>query len=128
MKSSVVLLLLATASCSATHDWPMFGRDATRNAVSPEKDPPTDWSLVQGKERNVLWKAKLGDYAQAPPIVADGLVWIGTGERTCLRSTSLRRPSSPSTSGRGSIACSFRSSRTSSRDLGSSVTNSQFLA
>ena len=25
---------------SLSDDWPMFGRDATRNAVSPEKDPP----------------------------------------------------------------------------------------
>jgi hypothetical protein len=26
-------------------DWPMRGRDGTRNAVSPEKNPPTMWSV-----------------------------------------------------------------------------------
>jgi outer membrane protein assembly factor BamB len=60
-------------------DWPMFGRDGTRNAVSPEKDPPTSW-YVEGKRRtNIKWEADLGNGANcSSPVVAGGLVWIGT--------------------------------------------------
>ncbi len=72
------LLAAALASCAAPHDWPMFGRDASRNAVSPEKDPPTDWSAEEGKERNLAWKADLGTLTFAAPVVAGGLVWVGT--------------------------------------------------
>jgi len=57
-------------------DWPMFGRDKTRNPVSPEKNPPTEWDLKSGK--NIKWKAKLGSMTFAAPVVANGLVWIGT--------------------------------------------------
>ena len=54
---------------SAT-DWPMFGRNSTRNAVSPEKSPPADWQLgqldattgrwIKGSGRNIKWVARLG--------------------------------------------------------------------
>lgn len=65
----------------AAADWPMLGRDATRNSVSPESNAPVDWDLETG--RNIRWKARLGSMAFADPVVADGLVWIGTNrERT----------------------------------------------
>ena len=35
-------------------DWPMLGRDATRNPVSSEKNPPTWWQVEvteKGQER-----------------------------------------------------------------------------
>jgi hypothetical protein len=66
-------------------DWPMFGRDATRNAVSPEKDPPLDWHIAaepkdDGKvaevvkpareSRNIKWLARLGRPTTASPIVS----------------------------------------------------------
>lgn len=35
-------------------DWPMLGRDITRNSVSPEQSPPTDWDVTTG--RNIKWK------------------------------------------------------------------------
>src|SRR6478752_2577642 len=57
-------------------DWPMAGRDRTRNAVSPEKGGPTDWDIRTG--RNIKWKAHLGDFSACEPIVSGGLVWIGT--------------------------------------------------
>lgn len=57
----------------------MFGRDTTRNAVSPEKNPPTDWSAERGRrERNIAWKARLGNFCFGAPVISDGLVWIGT--------------------------------------------------
>jgi hypothetical protein len=57
-------------------DWPMAGRDRTRNAVSPEKGGPTDWDVRTG--RNVKWKAHVGDFSACEPVVSGGLVWIGT--------------------------------------------------
>jgi outer membrane protein assembly factor BamB len=58
-------------------DWPMLGRDATRNAVSAEKNPPIVWQTGE-EEKNVKWKASLGSISFSDPVVAGGLVWIGT--------------------------------------------------
>ena len=57
----------------------MFGRDGTRNAVSQERDPPLRWR-VEGKARlNIKWEADLGNSQNcSTPVVAGGLVWIGT--------------------------------------------------
>lgn len=57
-------------------DWPMLGRDATRNPVSPESNPPVDWDLDSGK--NLRWRAHLGSVTFSDPVVASGLVWIGS--------------------------------------------------
>ena len=66
----------------------MFGRDATRNPVSPEKDPPVDWNIgeidaktgqwIKDKAWNIKWVARLGSMTCGDPVVADGLVWVGT--------------------------------------------------
>jgi outer membrane protein assembly factor BamB len=64
----------------------MFGRDRTHNAVSPEKGAPTDWQIEvraeQGQAakaaRNIKWVAKLGGPSLGGPVVANGLVWVGT--------------------------------------------------
>jgi outer membrane protein assembly factor BamB len=71
---SFALLLGASATCAA--DWPMLGRDQTRNPVSPEKNPPLDWDVQSG--RNIKWKAPLGLYTFSDPVISDGLVWIGS--------------------------------------------------
>jgi outer membrane protein assembly factor BamB len=63
-----------TGDCRAA-DWPAFGRDRTRNAVSPESDPPTDWDVKTG--RNIKWQAEIASAAFGTPVVSDGLVWIG---------------------------------------------------
>jgi len=39
---------------------------------------PTDWSTKDGSQRNVAWTAKLGFSAIGPPVISDGLVWVGT--------------------------------------------------
>jgi len=61
-------------------DWPCYGRDATRNPVSPESGPPTDWNIElpenPGPPRNVKWTATLGSLAIGSPIVSGGLVWV----------------------------------------------------
>lgn len=68
-------------------DWPMLGRDGTRNAVSPEIGAPTQWAVEQRDEKDgrviqpsqgIRWLAPLGSVTQSTPVVSDGLVWIGT--------------------------------------------------
>lgn len=64
----------------------MLGRDQTRNAVSPEKNPPTDWQIEERNDkgvlvkpaRNIKWQAQLGSVSLGGPVIADGLVWVGT--------------------------------------------------
>jgi hypothetical protein len=81
-----LVLTVALAGALAA-DWPQWGRDATRNAVSPEKGAPIDFQLPydDGKlvkpARGVAWKADLGSRTLGTPTVADGLVWIGTNAR-----------------------------------------------
>jgi len=59
-------------------DWPMLGRDGTRNAVSPEKNPPLEWSI--DKSRNIKWKARLGYRTFSTPIVSGGQVYVGAND------------------------------------------------
>lgn len=94
---SVMLLVSLTTSLSAD-DWPMLGRDATRNAVSPEKNPPLTWEIGKRdrrtgvwettNRRNVRWVAPLGSVTMGDPIVADGLVWVGTNSGAFREKTS----------------------------------------
>src|SRR5262245_65383611 len=78
--SLIVSLVVATPALA--EDWPMFGRDRTRNAVSPEKGAPADWQVeTRDKKtpaRNILWSAKLGSISMGGPVISNGLIWIGT--------------------------------------------------
>ncbi len=90
--ASVVALSELQASAA---DWPMLGRDATRNSVSPEGNPPLDWAIPtydwkterwnEDKARNVRWRAELGTMTYGSPIVADGKVYIGTNDASRLK-------------------------------------------
>src|SRR5208337_3332552 len=84
-----LLILIALLSAEPAHgeDWPSFGRDRTRNFVSPEKGAPTDWQVevknrdtgaIQKAARNIKWSAELGSRSLGGPVIADGLVWVGT--------------------------------------------------
>src|SRR5437879_4622638 len=76
LRLSVTLLAGSGFLVTATaKDWPMFGRDKTRNAVNPEKNPPIKWDVKTGL--NIKWKAQIGSFTFATPVVANGLVWIG---------------------------------------------------
>ena len=79
---------LAVALATPAADWPQWGRDATRNAVSPEKGAPHDFQLPpveNGKltkpDRSIAWFGELGSRTLGTPSIADGLVWIGTNAR-----------------------------------------------
>ncbi|HET6882954.1 MAG TPA: PQQ-binding-like beta-propeller repeat protein, partial [Pirellulales bacterium] len=82
------LAALWLGAAATGDDWPQFGRDGTRNAVSPEKGPPTAWDNGQhdektgepiaGTTKNVKWRARLGTQTVGDPVVVDGLIWVGT--------------------------------------------------
>ena len=92
----IALLLDGNISALATDDWPMLGRDGTRNAVSPEKNPPTFWQIKgvptkfdeEGRgieeaveSKNIKWMAELGHLTLGDPVISGGLVWVGTNNR-----------------------------------------------
>ena len=86
-RPAAALAALALAAVAA--DWPQWGRDSTRNAVSLETPAPLDFAFrladekgaVTVAERNVAWTAALGSRTVVPPVVADGLVWVCTNVR-----------------------------------------------
>jgi outer membrane protein assembly factor BamB len=73
---AALALGLGAASFAIAEDWPMWGRTPLRNAVCPDKDPPADWDVKTGK--NILWSAALGSKSYGNPVVANGMVFIGT--------------------------------------------------
>ena len=83
-------------------EWPMMGRDATRNNVSPEKDAPLRWNVETGKLSNIKWAADLGEGSNcASPVVSGGLVWVGTNNA---------RPRDPNLKEDASVLMCFRES------------------
>jgi outer membrane protein assembly factor BamB len=85
-----IALILAIIGCGSrlawSDDWPMWGRDQTRNMVSPEKNAPTEWQVeVRDRDgkivkpgRNIKWSAELGTRSMFSPVVSNGLVWVAT--------------------------------------------------
>ena len=71
---ALVLLLLTPVAVSA--DWPMWGGTPARNMVSEMKGLPTQWDVKTGK--NVKWVAELGSQSYGNPVVAGGVVLVGT--------------------------------------------------
>ncbi len=57
-------------------DWTMWGRSPLRNMVTPEKGCPTDWDVTSGK--NVKWSQALGSKSYGNPVIANGVVYVGT--------------------------------------------------
>jgi len=76
------------AAISSAADWPQFGRDSTRNAVSPERNPPLSWDVGKTSDAkptprqemspNIKWSAPLGSMTYGDPVVCNGLIWVGT--------------------------------------------------
>ena len=78
MKQAVVIVavVILAASPAISADWPMWGGTPSRNMVSPLKGMPTTWDVKSGK--NVKWVAELGSQSYGNPVVASGVVLIGT--------------------------------------------------
>ncbi|MFN2445226.1 MAG: PQQ-binding-like beta-propeller repeat protein [Vicinamibacterales bacterium] len=74
LASLVGITLAVPAALSA--DWPMWGGAPERNMVSPMKGLPTEWDVKSGK--NVKWVAELGSQSYGNPVVAEGVVLVGT--------------------------------------------------
>ena len=65
-----------SASDPGTGDWPMWGGTADRNMVSNMTGLPTEWDVDSGV--NVAWVGDLGSQSYGNPVVADGVVVVGT--------------------------------------------------
>jgi outer membrane protein assembly factor BamB len=66
-------------AAKAPTDWPMFGGTPARNMVSlTANNVPREWSVDEGKQKNIKWSAELGTKSYGGPVVADGKVFFGT--------------------------------------------------
>src|SRR5687768_16905370 len=87
----IALTLLAVSMPAVADDWPQFGRNQSRNAFSPEKNPPLWWQFeehdkdgrVVKERKNVRWAANLnraGSYGAiyGDPVIVDGMIWVGS--------------------------------------------------
>jgi outer membrane protein assembly factor BamB len=73
-------LTLGARSDPGGGDWPMWGGTPDRNLVSSMKGLPTSWDLKTKK--NVKWIAELGSQAYGNPVVANGVVLVGTNNES----------------------------------------------
>ena len=73
-------LTLIARSDPPTADWPMWGGTADRNMLSSMKGLPTTWDVKTKK--NIKWVAELGSQAYGNPVVANGLVFVGTNNES----------------------------------------------
>ena len=64
------------ASDPGPTEWPMWGGTADRNMVSNAKGLPSDWDVKTKK--NIKWVADLGSQSYGNPVVAGGMVFVGT--------------------------------------------------
>jgi len=70
----------------------MFGGGPSRNMVNTfEKNLPADWSVEEFRHKNIKWQANLGGQSLGSPVVADGRVFVGTGN-TPPRNPSIKKP------------------------------------
>ncbi len=100
---STLLVLSSTggrsvrASEPPAGDWPMWGGTPNRNMVSSMKGLALEWD-VKTKE-NIKWVADLGSQSYGNPVVASGLVFVGTNNE------GLRDPKQPGDRG---VVMAFR--------------------
>src|SRR5688572_29882453 len=72
----VLAAAIGLASCAQAEDWPMWLRTPDRMAVTAEKNAPVEWDVESGK--NIKWKQQIGSQSYGNPVVAKGLVFLGT--------------------------------------------------
>src|SRR5262245_6807345 len=77
----------ATASETGTGDWPIWGGTPERNLASEMRGLPASWDVA--KMTNVKWVAALGSTSYGNPVVAGGVVLVGTNNEA------LRDPKQP---------------------------------
>jgi outer membrane protein assembly factor BamB len=89
----------APPSDPGTGDWPMWGGTPDRNMVSNMKGLPLDWDVKA--KRNVKWMAQLGSQSYGNPVIAGGMVFVGTNNEL------MRDPQQPGDRG---VLMAFRES------------------
>jgi len=89
----------APPSDPGTGDWPMWGGTPDRNMVSNMKGLPLDWDVKTKK--NIKWVAQLGSQSYGNPVIAGGIVFVGTNNEL------LRDPQQPGDRG---VLMAFRES------------------
>jgi len=87
------------ASDPGSGDWPMWGGTPDRNMVSSMKGLPTEWDVKTKK--NIKWVAELGSQSYGNPVVAGGMVFVGTNNEL------VRDPKQPGDRG---VLMAFRES------------------
>ena len=79
-KISLLLTIAGTAGLLSASDpkkdWPMWGGTNDRNMVSAMKGAPVSWDVT--KKINTKWVSALGSQTYGNPVVADGVVLVGT--------------------------------------------------
>ena len=88
-----------SAADPGTGEWSMWGGTPNRNMVSSMKGLPTEWDIKSGK--NVKWVADLGSQTYGNPVVAGGMVFVGTNNEL------VRDPKQPGDRG---VLMAFRES------------------
>ena len=83
----------------AAKDWPMWGGTMDRNMVSSMKGIPDKWDVAT--KENIRWTATLGSQSYGNPVVANGVVLVGTNNE------GLRDPKQPGDRG---VLIAFRES------------------
>ena len=103
---TIVLVLAASAhpvrvvaGDPGTSEWPMWGGTPDRNMVSAMKNLPTEWDVKTKK--NVKWVAELGSQSYGNPVVAGGMVFLGTNNEAAR---------DPNQSGDRGVLMAFRES------------------
>ena len=71
-----ILLFFLLVLPLISQDWPMWGGTINRNMVSAIQNLPSSWDIKSNK--NIKWKAEIGDTSYGNPVVADGKVFVGT--------------------------------------------------
>src|SRR6476469_5313280 len=97
--TTLASLTLLARSDPGSGDWPMWGGPPDRNMVSSMKGLPTTWDVKTKK--NVKWMAALASQAYGNPVVARGMVFVGTNNEA---------PRYPTVKGDKGVLMAFRES------------------
>ncbi|HLW65919.1 MAG TPA: PQQ-binding-like beta-propeller repeat protein [Gemmataceae bacterium] len=93
--TTVLFLAAILAPAQPPAEWPCFGGSPARNMVAEQaRNLPDTWDVRPGKERNVLWSAKVGSHSFGGPVVSGGKVFVGTNNESPrnLRDTKNGKP------------------------------------